>query len=247
MNKSQLNDYSKEIQRRFQSSHTNDFLNDLPINTKRRLVYQENALKNSEKLLGNEKNMLERILSKRSKKKPHELLMNCINTFRQKKEIKEKYEETLPLDEKYGKNSWVVSLRRPKNFKGVRDSLINVGSDKIPNWQKVIESVKERELIMTPGSKKVGKEFERFVRSDYFLKKNHKISLNDEENLQVYQIFIQIIGNNLYKEEVELANKMKGNIIMFDEEPEKNGLPEVLSERYLKSSKSKANSVKLFK
>jgi hypothetical protein len=190
MNKSQLNDYSKDIQKRVQNNETNDFLREIPVNTKRQLVYQENALKNSQRLLGNDKNMIEIALSKRLKKNPKDLLMNCSNTFRQKKEIKEKYEETLPLDERYGINSWVVSLRRPKNFKGIRDSFINVGSQERPNWRKVVETVKEREIILTPGSKKIGKEFEKFVKSDYFLRKNQKISLKDEENLQVYLTII---------------------------------------------------------
>ena len=186
MNKDELLNYSKDIQKRFENSQNNEFLKQVPISMKRSLISQENALRNSQRLLENDKTLIDRNLSKRLKKDTNDLIMNRTNNFRQKKEIKELYEDSKLHDEKFGIHSWIISLRRPKEFKGSRECYVYTGTDERPTWRKVIETNKDKEIILSPGSKKIGKKFERLFKSDYFQNKNNKKLLSEDDNLQVF-------------------------------------------------------------
>ena len=91
--------------------------------------------------------------------------------FRTKKEIKESYENSRPIDDIYGTNSWLMSLRRPKNFKGTRFGYINIGSNTKPSWQAVRETLPKEEVKIRVSKKDPKVEIDHFRRSDYFKSK----------------------------------------------------------------------------
>ena len=110
----------------------------IPRNIKLQLDYQDNNLKLKANAL-NKNKIMSRYLSKKINKKEDELLMNRIDVFRMKKQIFYDIENSRPIDEKYGKYKWNISLRRPDNFKGVRNAYVNIRNDTDPFWVVVYE------------------------------------------------------------------------------------------------------------
>jgi hypothetical protein len=175
-----------------------------------RLKMQEHTLRLKDKIEEEYSNHLERLLtSKSNKKNEKELLMYKTDFFRQKKEIKELYENSRPLDEIYGVNGWFMSLRRPANFKGTRFGYINVGSKDYPSWKAVRESY-PREIVKIRVSKKdPTEEIDSFRRSDYF-KSKVKLEIQ-KESLQE----LEVVGDSLLRCEIESARIIPGKKVLF--------------------------------
>jgi len=114
----------------------NEFLEKVPLITKEKLFTQERVLLKSANHLKESEHLM-RALSSYSKKKPTELLLTKSDFYRQQKEKRELHETSRPLDEKYGCNTWLMSLRRPKEFKGLRFVDINIGTHQRPIWSRV--------------------------------------------------------------------------------------------------------------
>ena len=188
LNENKFKTLCLNVKNRVQNSEINDFLYNIPKETKKILNNQENALNLNQKYKS-EKGLLERVLSNRSKKSYGDLLINRTDTFRQKKEIKESYEEHKPLDQRYGNNTWVMGLRRPNNFKGLRYCYVNAGSDINPIWRKVKEIVKVNEKISVPHSEVNRKDLEPFMKGDYFKSKNKFIRYDENSCLKVNKYY----------------------------------------------------------
>ena len=110
-------------------------------------------------------------MSVRSKRSKQQLLLYKTDFFREKKELRESYENSRPIDETYGKNCWIMGLRRPKDFKGTRFACVNVGTNLNPIWKTVKETIpRETEKIRVVG-KDGQKETDLFRKSDYFQSK----------------------------------------------------------------------------
>jgi hypothetical protein len=161
---------------------------------KKYLLFQEKCLKimeNNNKCVEN----LANFVSKQAGKSDEELLMNRTDGFRVKSEFKNLIESNKPLAERYGANSWVISLRRPKKFQGVRYSYINVGSTTAPIWSLVKEKVPENlntETIRKPGSKS-SKDIRNLTDNNFFRNTLTRLKIDTEnvegwDNLNVKKI-----------------------------------------------------------
>lgn len=90
----------------------------LPKSIQSNLRYQTNSLNTKNK---NDKHVrsLSNFLISKTKKKQNDLLLHPTEKFRIKTEVIKSIENSVPYETKNGINNWSVSLRRPKNFKGV--------------------------------------------------------------------------------------------------------------------------------
>ena len=122
--------------------------------------------------------------------------MNKIDLYRFKKEVINEIENRKPLDERYGRFKWNISLRKPDYFKGVRDSYINLKGERFnPFWSIVIErspKLKNLSIIPRHGNK----------RNNLYESKNRSLnaiyttpSFKTIENLED----LTVDGKNLYK------------------------------------------------
>lgn len=171
-------------------------MDDIPRDIKNSLNLQNKKL-NLQKLSENQNIRMARFLSKKINNPQNNLLLNKIDSFRFKKEIINEIEFNKPFDERYGKFKWNVSLRRPENFQGVRDSYINLKGERfLPFWSLIIErSPKQKEMCVKPGHILNVNEINEIK------KQNNKINFGNKnhyfktvENLED----LSIEGKNLY-------------------------------------------------
>ena len=148
---------------------------------------QEDALKLNEKFKKNYDSRLEKILTKQTKKGENKLLTYTSDFYRQKKELKEMFENTRPLNELYGRNSWNMSLRRPIHFQGTRYGIINIGSESKPTWKNVKETFPKETLKIRVTKKEVEDGVDYFRRSDYF---KSRVKVNLEREYQSLEVMI---------------------------------------------------------
>lgn len=112
--------------------------------------------------------------------------------------------------------NWEMSLRRPRNFVGVRKEYLNIRTDKNPYWLVLTEKNPiENEKIVNPLlnysniNKKIRlKNLSYTTEKPYFLT-NSGNTLTDFNNLEIK-------GNKLIDIEEKMANQMKGNIKLLD-------------------------------
>ena len=143
------------------------------------------------------------------------LFKNSINNYRNKIEAIKvndmKRKKNLRLDTNF--RIWEKSLRRPKNFIGLRKSYLNASSDKRPLWIIATEKYPyEEEKIINPNisNSEIQSSFkENFLESSNKLlsrkRPNKIISLKKYKSLQ-------IIGKKLIDFEETQAEKLDGNI-----------------------------------
>ena len=171
-------------------------IDDIPIDIKNSLTLQNKKL-NLQKLSENQNMRMARYLSKKINNPQNNLLLNKIDSFRFKKEIINEIEFNKPFEESYGKFKWNVSLRRPQNFQGVRDSYINLKGERfLPFWSLIVERYpKQKEMCVKPRHILNENEINEIK------KQNNKINLENKnqyfktvENLED----LSIEGKNLY-------------------------------------------------
>ena len=162
----------------------NDFLDKMPQIAKEKLITQEKVLERIDNHL-REKEHLTRALSNYSKKSPDELLISTTDFYRQKKENREMAESSRPLDQRYGCHTWIMSLRRPPDFKGTRFVNVNVGSSERPIWRVVKEYVAtDNEKIRKPRSGIPGKTVNSFFNTDKIQNR-----LNNRDHFEDLEVF----------------------------------------------------------
>ena len=185
-------------------------MDNIPQDIKNSLSLQNKKL-NLQKLSEKQNILMARYLSKKINNPQNNLLLNKIDSFPIKKEIINEIEYNKPFDERYGKFKWNVSLRRPKNFQGVRDSYINLKGERfLPFWSIIIERCpKQKEMCVKPGHILNVNEINEIK------KQNNKINSKNKNhyfktvgNLED----LSIEGKNLYdieykREIIDLKNK----------------------------------------
>lgn len=134
-----------------------------------------------------QKEHLTRALSNYSKKNPNDLLLNKSEFYRQKKEIRESVESSRPLDQRYGFHSWIMSLRRPEDFKGTRFVHINIGSNERPVWRMVKEYVSND----IEKNKKPLSSIPVKTANSFFKTEKTKSRINSGENLEKLEVIKQ--------------------------------------------------------
>jgi hypothetical protein len=177
----------------------NEFLDDFHPNIqnemKKILSMQEKSISHSEDYT-KKAEKLSKFISKKVKKGESDLLMNRTDCFRIKKEINEKIDNKLGINERYGVNKWIVGLRRPDNFRGVRYAYINMGSNDRPFWQVVKEQAPRSVEIVRNPQVNCENDLKQFKKNEYFQRSTSNIFSNYINNankfdlLKVYYIFI---------------------------------------------------------
>jgi len=131
----------------------NDFMKRLPPELKNELKKQELNLK----LKNYEESHFQKLsefLSKRLNKNQDQLLINRIDEHRLRKEFSDFMENKVLSENKYGKNQWVLSLRKNKNNQFVKNSYLNVGGLYNPTWVNIRDQVnKSVDIVRKPNSK----------------------------------------------------------------------------------------------
>ena len=135
-----LNTYFQNIKERTlrNKKYENDIIN-LPSPIKKQLINQQKNL-SEQKREENSIKKMENYLIKKTNKKREKLLLKNYDSFQIKKGILRNIEEKEPLELKMGDKNWYFNLRRPKNFKGIRDVYINIRSNENPFWGRFFET-----------------------------------------------------------------------------------------------------------
>ena len=112
--------------------------------------------------------------------------------------------------------NWEMSLRRPKNFIGIRKKYLNIRTDKNPFWFILTEKNPiENEKIINPfynnhpNKKMISKNFTQTSYDKMNTLTNNTNYYNDFNNLEIK-------GKKLIDVEEKMVNQMKGNIKMID-------------------------------
>ena len=171
-------------------------MDDIPIDIKNSLSLQNKKL-NLQKLSEKQNMHMARYLSKKINNPQNNLLLNKIDSFRFKKEIINEIEFNKPFEDRYGKFKWNVSLRRPENFQGVRESYINLKGERfLPFWSLVVERYpKQKEMCVKPGHILNDNEINEIKKQNYKMNSGNKNQyFKTVENLED----LSIEGKNLY-------------------------------------------------
>lgn len=183
----------------------------IPQHLKIKLSFQSKNLEEKEK---NERKIskVSKYVSHKSHKSECDLLMNRIDCFRVKKEILNNFENSKPLDQKYGRHKWAMSLRRPDRFHGSRETYVNLNTDTNPFWAVVRERYpQEKTISIKPGSNLKQKEFIDFLSNPYLSSSTHgENSIKVVENIDD----LTIRGTDLFELEYNEAMRTKGNKIL---------------------------------
>lgn len=183
--------------------------NNLPEPIRSKLLFQNKNLEIKE-LSDKKVSKLSKHLANKINKSEDDLLMNRVDFFRFKKEILNNIENSKPLDNKYGKYKWNISLRRPEKFRGVREAYVNIRTDNNPFWAIVKERYpKDKEVTIKPGSKINTKDYKEFLRNPY-LSSTSDTSIKAIENMDN----LDIKGEDLYELEYQGAMSSKNNKIL---------------------------------
>lgn len=181
----------------------------LPRNISTSLITQNHYLDIKKKHEDKVKKM-SRYLSRRTNKKINDLLINRIDFFRMKREIFNDIENSRPLEERYGQHKWVISLRRPDNFVGIRNAYVNIRNEHNPLWVNVREKYPlQKVLSIKPGYDLEYKDFVDFKKNQ-FLPESSFDNIKAVENLDD----IEIKGKDLYKIEYKRELEDKNNKIL---------------------------------
>ena len=176
------------------------------INISQSLTVQNKRL-NIKQKLDNKIKKISKHLSKLINKKENDLLLNRIDDYCFKKELLKEIDYNKPLDDEFGAYKWNISLRRPKDFEGIRKSYINLTRDENPFWGIVVEKYpKIKELKIKPGSIAKNKKILEKFKKTYF----PFINYNNYKNLENIDA-ISVKGKNLFNIEYDREiNNSKG-------------------------------------
>jgi hypothetical protein len=187
-----LNDLYDNIRKRKLGNafKLNDFVNNVDTATKKEM---SEILSSQEKVLAlkeindDKHDRFTNFLSHRIKKNDDDILMNNVHSYRVKKEINEYVEKHQPIEYKYGSSYWLMTLRRPEDFKGVRYSYINIRDSFNPFWQLVKEVIpSESEIIRSPY--KTAREIENLSKSEYLKKSLNKMDIKLDNSMQLRNV-----------------------------------------------------------
>lgn len=125
-----------------------------------------------------EQNKIIQHISKKSKRKAEELLVNRVGSYRIKKELKNELDEEVRKMCSASVYEWQLMLRNDP--KRVNVGYLNLGNAYNPKWQMIVKgpNCEEKEFVRNPSKKERGnvkKEIETFFKNSYLKKKvSHK-------------------------------------------------------------------------
>ena len=131
------------------------------INVKRKYLNQEKQLKYNTLYKSNSEKYFKK-LAKKCKKRESDMLVNNIQHFRMRKQLKEYIENNKLLSEKLGNNYWLFNLRRPTKNDFTKMNYFNIGTKEREIWKRYMDYPdSDVELINLPYHK--GKNKIRFI------------------------------------------------------------------------------------
>ena len=159
------------------------------------------------------------------------LFKNSVNNYRNKIEkIKlstKRKKKNLQLDS--GIRYWEMSLRRPKNFTGLRKGYLNISSDKRPVWIIATEKYPvEEEKIINPN---INNKIEQQKLNTKYKKKTNRLIFSKMKNKTMNFLKyndLQIKGKKLIDFEENLADRLNGKIKILHFKYEKESLKDLL-------------------
>ena len=208
----QLIDYSTlknyyddvELRTKRNKRYENDLIyENLPTPIKKILLNQQKNLE--EKIKDdNDITRMENFLIKKTNKKRENLLLKNYDSYQIKRGFLRNLEDKEPTELRMGDNNWYFNLRRPKNFKGIRDVYINIRSNENPFWGRFFETCPKN--IMRSRKPKID---------------SNDIILNLEKNPYLPKI---LNGNATLNEMKKMENlEIKGlNLLEFEKKLELN-------------------------
>ena len=111
--------------------------------------------------------------------------------------------------------NWEMSLRRPKNFRGVRKKYLNIRTDKNPFWFILTEKNPiENEKIINPFYNNPNKKMVSKNLTQRSYEKKNKLTNNTNSYNDIN--CLEVKGKKLIDVEEKMVNQMKGNIKMID-------------------------------
>lgn len=129
-----------------------EVLETIPYEFRRQLLQQEKTINLYESRLSNGLALERYLQAKSNKRNKNDLLINSSDSYLLKAELKSIIDSKIPEEKKRGIYNWIVSLRKPKNFKGERTSYINLGTNNNPSWHHLKEtSPNDNEKIVKPS------------------------------------------------------------------------------------------------
>ena len=205
--KEQLINIFKESKRReeqFIQKGTDDLLNPTAQpNIKETFKLQEKLLKK----INNHRTTSARIsknISKQSKRKEHELLMNRIEEHRIRQQMLDVIDNEKPIAEKHGNNHWMFSLRRPKYLDYVRVNYVNVGTPEKEIWKSVVEyPYKHVEILQNPESV-VKDKYGNMIKIPYYNDEVKRCKCKVPNMKEINELKVE--GKNLVEEEFKMFN-----------------------------------------
>ena len=210
LEKNQKNFYMNKHQQKEEENIPNYIKERLNLQTRKLKLMKSSELKNIK---------MSKYLSKKVNKPLDNLLLNRIDSFRFKKEVIKEIEYNKPTEEdQYRKFQWNISLRRPKHFRGIRKSFINLSEERyLPLWSLIIEtSPRLKNLSVKPDYALSEGEIHEFQKQAYNLKRINIYNIDENTNpyFQTVENLDKIIvkGKNLYNVEYKreiLDNKNK--------------------------------------
>lgn len=164
---------SKEIEKNKTVKNPNEFSNDVPINIKKQLNFQEATLHSKAKSVDFNKN-ISKYLAKKSKKSEDDLLMNKQDQFRIRKELGElvlnqninSFENRIPVE------SWMMSLRHRKENNIPSTSYFYYGDVYNPLWIPGREKKNKGVDIIRDPLSKTKVEFSSVIKNKSFIESN---------------------------------------------------------------------------
>ena len=193
--KDRINSKKKETYLKYNNS-------DLPLNMNMSLRSQEeNILKEMQNK--KDKERMEKLLLKKSRKNKEDLIFNKIDNYVYKKEIIKNVENKKVMSENLSRRDWILSLRRPIKLKGVRRSFINVNTDKYPFWAYLTEKgIDVKETSVKPGINLNNDYIKKVIKE---IKTSNSLSdykINKLKNLDE----LKIVGDDLF--DIEYKREM---------------------------------------
>jgi len=230
----------------------NDFMNRLPKELKNELKKQELnlKLKNFEE---SHFQKLSEFLSKRLNKTQDELLINRIDEHRLRKEFSDFLEQKILSENAYGRNQWVVSLRKNKNTQFIKNSFLNVGGLYNPTWVNVRDQInKSVDIVRKPNSKSFfdlkGVSSNKIIMESLnnintFTNNNsHDSSMHLLTNILSNSNNISLSGINLSGNDLETTNNMVNSGVYNTNTNNNSGI----NNRYGNSSTNNSNVAPIY-
>ena len=118
--------------------------------------------------------------------------------------------------------NWEMSLRRPKNFIGIRKEYLNIGTDNKPYWSILTEkSPYEEEKIIIPNIDHHINNLSNFknfsyVNNEKSVESIKPLDLVTNSPIQNTKNTLEVKGKKLIDIEEKMANSLKGNIKIHD-------------------------------